>query len=159
MGQGQNSKQMTELTERLEQLIQTGMDYLSQTSAAELSRKLSPEKWSKKEILGHLIDSGVHNLQRFTEIQFESKPYPIRKYKQVELVKANAYQNADIQELAVFWKAVNLRISKLILLQTDKTLAFSVDLGGNELVDLGFLIRDYIDHLEHHLNQIMMQTR
>lgn len=55
-------------------------------------------------------------------------------------------------------KAVNFRITKLILLQTDKTLAFPVDLGENELVDLNFLIRDYLDHLEHHLKQIMMES-
>jgi ribosome biogenesis SPOUT family RNA methylase Rps3 len=35
---------------------------------------LNPKKWSKKQILGHLVDSGINNLQRFTEIQFEEKP-------------------------------------------------------------------------------------
>lgn len=155
MSQGKNSKQMTKLTERLEQLIQTGLEYIFQINEENLSRKSSPEKWSKKEILGHLIDSGINNLQRFTEIQYESKPYKIRRYKQDELVLANDYQNADIQELADFWKALNIRIRNLILLQTDSTLAFPVDLGENKIVDLSFLIRDYIDHLEHHLNQIM----
>lgn len=150
---------MIELAERLKQLIQTGLDYISQTDPAELSLKSSPGKWSKKEILGHLIDSGINNLQRFTEIQYESKPYKIRKYKQDDLVRANDYQNADIQELTDFWKAVNFRIRNLILLQTDNSLAYPVDLGEKEQVDLGFLIRDYVHHLEHHLKQIMMPTR
>jgi hypothetical protein len=157
MDKGQNSNQMTELAERLEQVIYTGLEYIRQTDKENLGKKPSPEKWSKKEILGHLIDSGINNLQRFTEIQYEAKPFKIRKYKQDALVRANDYQNADIQELVDFWKAVNLRISKLILLQTDKTLAFPVDLGENKIVDLNFLIRDYVDHLEHHLKQIMLQ--
>ncbi|OOG72996.1 DinB family protein [Algoriphagus sp. A40] len=150
---------MKEQAEKLKQLIATGLEYIRQTDEENLSRKLSPEKWSKKEILGHLIDSGINNLQRFTEIQNETKPYKIRKYRQDDLVRANDYQNADIQELADFWKAVNFRIIMVILQQTDKTLAFPVDLGENEMVDLSFLIRDYIDHLEHHLKQIMMQKR
>lgn len=158
MDKRQNSNQMTELAERLEQLISIGLECISQTDEENLIRKSSTEKWSIKEILGQLIDSGINNLQRFTEIQYESKPYKIRRYKQDELVRANDYQHADIQELTGFWKAVNLRISKLILLQTDNTLAFSVDSGEKELVDLGFLIRDYIDHLEHHLKQIMRET-
>lgn len=148
---------MKEQADRLDHLIQMGLEYLNHVDTTALSWKFSQEKWSKKEILGHLIDSGINNLQRFTEIQYESKPYKIRKYKQDQLVIANDYQHAEIQELIVFWKAVNFRITKLILLQTDKTLAFPVDLGENKIVDLAFLIRDYMDHLEHHLKQIMME--
>jgi|TARA_R110000737_G_scaffold264685_1_gene272514 hypothetical protein len=62
-----------------------------------------PKKWSKKEILGHLIDSGINNLQRFTEIQFSDRPYVIRKYNQNELVIVNDYQNAEIKEILDFW--------------------------------------------------------
>lgn len=73
---------MKEQADRLDHLIQMGLEYLNHVDTTALSRKISPEKWSKKEILGHLIDSGINNLQRFTEIQYESKPYKIRKYKQ-----------------------------------------------------------------------------
>jgi hypothetical protein len=38
----------------------------------EFSRKVSPDKWSKKEILGHLIDSATNNHQRFVRAQFET---------------------------------------------------------------------------------------
>ncbi len=86
---------MEETTNRLESLIKRGLEYISQSSDLELAQKISPEKWSKKEILGHLIDSGINNLQRFTEIQYEKKLYKIRKYEQDVLVKANDYQNAN----------------------------------------------------------------
>ncbi len=78
---------MTEITDRFELLLKNGLEYLSKSSEQEMSGKLSSEKWSKKEFLGHLIDSGINNLQRFTEVQFENKPYKIIKYKQNELVK------------------------------------------------------------------------
>ena len=84
-------------TKKLQQLMEIGLTYIDQSSEIEFSRKSSPEKWSKKEILGHLIDSAVNNLQRFTEIQFQDKPYPIQKYDQDQLVIANDYQNASIE--------------------------------------------------------------
>ena len=146
---------MEDITARLQNVLEKGVAFLQTTDEEILRRKISPEKWSKKEILGHLIDSGINNLQRFTEVQYEAKPYPIRRYSQDELVRANNYQDADTFELIGFWKSVNIRIGKLILLQTDQTLAYPLVLGTGELIDLDFLIRDYVDHLEHHLNQIL----
>ena len=128
---------------------------MSQSSESEMSRKISAEKWSKKEILGHLIDSGINNLQRFTEIQFEDKPYKIRKYKQNELVIVNDYQNSKTNEMVEFWLSINNRIKNIIELQNEKTLNYQVLLDKDNVSDLRFLMKDYVDHLEHHLNQIM----
>lgn len=135
--------------------MKTGLEYISKSSEWELTQKPTPEKWSKKEIIGHLIDSGINNLQRFTEIQFENKPYKIRKYNQDELVKANDYQNSETEEIADFWLSINNRITKLIKQQTEKTLNYKIELAKGNISDLGFLMKDYVDHLEHHLNQII----
>ncbi len=145
---------MTETIHRLEHLLESGSDYISNSAESELNKKPSPEKWSKKEILGHLIDSGINNLQRFTEIQFENKPYSIRKYDQNELVIANNYKNAETKEVLAFWLSVNNRILNVIKQQTEKTLNYKIDLNNGTLTDLRFLITDYVDHMEHHLNQI-----
>ncbi|MDO5978545.1 DinB family protein [Flavivirga spongiicola] len=146
---------MKETVNRLESLIKKGLEYISQPSEFEWSEKLSPEKWSKKEILGHLIDSGINNLQRFTEIQTENKPYRIRPYKQNELVEVNDYQHADLKEMANFWLAINNRICYIINRQTEETLNYKIELDSGERSDLRFLIKDYVNHLEHHLNQII----
>lgn len=140
---------------KLEELLKSGSEYLSQSSGYELAQKPYPEKWSKKEILGHLVDSGINNLQRFTEIQFENKPYAIRKYNQDELVKANDYQNAELEEIVNFWIAINRRILYLFKQQTDDTLNYEIVLDSGDTSNLKFLIKDYVDHLEHHLKQIM----
>ena len=124
---------MIETTNKLEQLLKSGLEYLSQSSEMEMNRKTSPEKWSKKEILGHLIDSGINNLQRFTEIQFEDKPYIIRKYNQNELVKVNNYQNAKTNEIVEFWLSINNRIKNLIELQTEKTLNYKIELEKDNI--------------------------
>ncbi len=119
-----------------------------------LTYKASPEKWSKLEIIGHLIDSAINNLQRFTEIQFEPRPYQIRRYNQDELVKANAYQEADSGKLIALWISLNIRILAIMKRQTDTTLAYPIILPDGEPSDLRFLMTDYVDHLEHHVKQL-----
>ena len=52
----------------------------------------APGKWSPQEILGHLIDSAINNLRRFTEIQFLPQPFTVVGYKQDDLVIVNNYQ-------------------------------------------------------------------
>ncbi|MFY0605650.1 MAG: DinB family protein [Cyclobacteriaceae bacterium] len=148
---------MTETNKSLEVLLDKGHHYITQASETELSYKPKVEKWSKKEILGHLIDSGINNLQRFTELQFSSRPYIIRQYDQVGLVKANDYQNADTSEILAFWLSLNRRIASLIKSQTEQTLDYEIQLPNGDLADLRFLITDYVAHMEHHLNQIMSQ--
>jgi len=149
---------MNDTKNKLELLIKNGIEYLSQTSEQDLSLKIADNKWSKKEILGHLIDSGIYNIQRFTEIQFEHKPYKIRNYKQNELVKSNTYKNADSKEIINFWWSINKRILSLIQMQTENTLSYKIELEKDNTYDLRFLINDYVDHLEHHLNQIIERS-
>lgn len=145
---------MEDVTKRLENLIKRGVEYISKSTEEDLTLKPSPEKWSKKEILGHLIDSAVNNLQRFTEIQFENKPYKVRDYKQNELVTANNYNNVQTLEILDFWVAINNRILSLVSQQTQETLSYKINVNGNDNLDLRFLILDYVNHLEHHLDQI-----
>ena len=138
----------------LEKELVSGFEFISKLSEEEMSFKKNPNKWSKKEILGHLIDSGINNLQRFTEIQFVEKPYRIRNYQQADLVKANDYQNAEAKELLSFWFSINKRIAEVVKKQTETTLNYKIQVDDNTTVDLRFLIEDYIKHLVYHLQQI-----
>jgi hypothetical protein len=140
---------------KIHELLEIGKAYIGQTAESKLSSKPSPEKWSKKEILGHLVDSGVNNLRRFTEIQFQKKPYSVKNYNQDLLVKVNDYQNASTQEILNFWIAVNTRIINIIKLQKAETLDYQIILEETVKFDLKFLIEDYVHHLEHHIRQIL----
>ena len=147
---------LTETQDKLSKLIKTGFEAIPKYSESEMVYKVSTKKWSKKEILGHLIDSGINNLQRFTEIQFTTAiPYKIRNYSQNELVKANDYQNAETKEIAEFWKAINNRILYLFSIQNEKLLNTEIIFENGDTSDLKFLMEDYVNHLEHHLNQIL----
>lgn len=146
---------MKKTVSKLDGLLAILKEYISRSTDLELSAKANPKKWSKKEILGHLIDSGIHNLQRFTEVQFELKPYIIRHYNRDEFVKVNNYQNAEKEEILNFLLTINIRIMSLMKTQTPETLNFKVDLGYSELSDLRYLMTDYVEHFEHHINQII----
>jgi len=143
----------------LENELKRGATFLLSCSTAELNLKPSPSKWSKKEILGHLIDSAINNLQRFTEIQFKDKPYKIKKYNQDALVIANNYFNSDINELINFWKGLNQRIIFLMKNQTEETLNYQIEISPAESGNLKFLMTDYVDHISHHLNQIELNIK
>jgi hypothetical protein len=140
---------------KLEELLGQGKNYIINSSETILNNKSSITKWSKKEILGHLIDSGINNLQRFTQIQFENKPFLIQRYNQNELVKANNYQGADTIHLLKLWLSLNDRILNVMAMQTEESLSYEIIFEDGNKSDLKFLMKDYIDHLEHHLNQIM----
>lgn len=121
---------------------------------SEFEVKVSETKWSKKEILGHLIDSALYNLQRFTEIQYAEKPYVVRSYNQNEQVKVNHYQERESSELIALWSGLNRQIAFIMQHQTEESLALPLLLPDGTLSDLRFLMTDYIHHLQHHLIEI-----
>lgn len=145
---------MKESIARLKLLIDEGTSFVRLMDRSILCQKDTPERWSKQEIIGHLIDSAINNLQRFTEIQFQDKPYRIKRYSQDDLVKANDYQNGATEEILALWIALNDRIAKIMAQQTEESLGFTIVLPDGSLADLRFLMIDYVDHLEHHLLQI-----
>lgn len=139
---------------RLKQDIELVEKLFSTNSIINFEEKSTPLVWSKKEILGHLIDSALNNLQRFTEIQFSEKPYIVRSYNPDALVIANNYQNKDKDALFQLWLQLNKQLVFIIQNLSADTLKLQLILPNQETKDLKFLISDYIDHLEHHLNQL-----
>lgn len=155
-GYGQDTVDTGAAMHQLEKHIESFPVKLKQFSSAELLGKPAPDKWSKKEILGHLIDSAVNNLQRFTEIQFLPQPYSIISYKQNELVIANDYQNLSLDHLLDLWQALNRQIVFVVRNIPADKLNYPVDpqYENKELKTLGWIICDYVAHMEHHFRQI-----
>ena len=145
---------MNEKIEEFDLLLNRLAVLYSTNSIKDFEVKPAENKWSKKEILGHLIDSAINNIQRFTEIQYFEKPYQIRQYNPDELVKANDYKNKNNQELYDLWINLNKHISHIAKNQTPETLQYQLILPNGELSDLEFLINDYFDHFYYHINQI-----
>jgi len=141
---------------QLETYIESFPVKLKQFSSEELLKRPALDKWSKKEILGHLIDSAINNLKRFTEIQFLPQPYTVISYQQNELVIVNDYQNLPLQHLLDLWQSLNRQIVFVIKAIPAEKLNYAVDpqYESKEMKTLGWIICDYVAHMEHHFSQI-----
>ncbi|MEO8517125.1 MAG: DinB family protein [Flavobacterium sp.] len=116
--------------------------------------KPSPEAWSKREILGHLVDSAMYNLRRFNEALLSKEVYEIHAYDQDGLVRVNDYQNKNTNELFSLWLYLNSHIVFILKELKEEQLNIKINVYGMSICTLEFLIEDYIDHLKHHLKQI-----
>lgn len=137
---------------RLQYLCDTLPPLLSNINEENFCCKPAPDKWSKKEILGHLIDSATNNHQRFVRSQFEENP--IIQYDQVHWNTIHNYNNHESRQLIRFWEAYNRQLIELISKMT-KSGMMRVCNTGKESHTVRWLFDDYVQHQEHHLRQIV----
>jgi hypothetical protein len=147
--------------EQLENHINDLPIKIKRLSSEELLSRSAEGKWSRKEILGHLIDSAINNLKRFTEAQFSTLPYKVVNYNQVNLVVVNDYQNLPLDHLLVLWQSLNRQIIFVVTNIGEEKLNYPVDpqYENGELKTLGWIIIDYVAHMGHHLKQIFSQDQ
>ncbi|GAB3922150.1 DinB family protein [Larkinella terrae] len=117
-----------------------------------------PGKWSRKEILGHLIDSGLNNLKRFTDAQFLPSPFVVQRYDQNQSVVFNRYHELPLEHLLTYWQALNRQIVYVTERIPEEILQKPViPPGDSETVTLAWLIDDYVAHMGHHFKQFQFQ--
>ena len=138
----------------LREIVTLFSNKLNQFSEEELSAKKAPGKWSRKEIIGHLIDSAQNNLRRFLCGQYENEP-PAIAYVQDFWVAANDYNKMDKADIISLWKLMNERICAVLENMPSENYNKTCNTGKKEieLHSLQWLAEDYNKHLKHHLNQ------
>lgn len=158
----------SELSQSLSSAILDNYTFLKDLKAP--GKKPQPDKWSPKQIIGHLIDSANNNHRRFVKAQYQDNLIFLG-YDQEEWVDAQNYQNSDWHELLEMWKTYNLYICRVIENITEEKLNHlttehnyfemgwatskaDCSLKEGDASNLAFLIEDYIGHLKHHVAQI-----
>lgn len=123
-----------------------------------LSFKPSTDKWSKKEILGHLIDSAQNNIRRVIVGQYKTNENII--YDQNIWIKTADYQHYNSNDLLNLFILLNQHFCIIIRNLPIEQYENTTDWGNAEpqLVSLKFVIEDYLKHLEHHVNQIFEEN-
>lgn len=138
--------------QRLEFLCNIIPPLLHSLDETIISFKPAPNKWSKKEIIGHLIDSATNNHQRFIRGQFED--LPLITYNQDSWNTYSYHQRIKTHQLIAFWETYNWQLLAIIKHISEEHLSRQVN-TGQQTHSLKFLINDYVEHLEHHLKQLV----
>jgi hypothetical protein len=112
-----------------------------------------PDKWSRKQILGHLIDSAANNHQRFIRMQ-QAPELRFPGYQQNDWVCLNHYATRPWKELVILWASYNRHLAHVIGHIAPETLTHEWD-DGSSRCDLAFVAADYVVHLRHHLDQLL----
>lgn len=142
---------MKSIAAELENIIIRHLPDLKKTTEEEYSYKPSPAKWSKKEILGHLIDSAHSNIRRFVVAQYEKNPFI--KYDQNQWVAIIAYQQWDTNDIIDLWYLINKQICYIIKNIPEKM--YQRTCQTETLQTIEWLAADYVKHLLHHLHIIL----
>jgi hypothetical protein len=155
---------LQEVADDLRETVDAAERELRLISEADSAKRPAPKKWSAKEILGHLIDSAANNHSRFVRGALgDELVFP--GYDQNAWVTLQNYQSRSWNDLIDLWSAYNRHLSEVIATipkaaLTRRQAKHNFDqiawkpVPANEASMLEYLIRDYIDHLRHHLEQI-----
>ncbi|MED4651024.1 DinB family protein [Bacillus pseudomycoides] len=149
---------MSTLATQLEHIIHTASQKIILFSDNDI--KLAPTKWSKKEILGHLCDSGTVNHRRFVDILTSKETIILTGYDQDLWVQVHNYQQSfSANEILKLWEAINIQMIKLLSNVKNEHFQLTCKLEDQQEVTLEWLVTDYIDHMNHHLNQIFTKHK
>lgn len=146
---------MKDTLEKFDKIINETPDKILSIDEKTFSEKVSEEKWSKKEILGHLVDSASNNHHRFVKIQFEDEPFLIKEYEQDNWVAVQKYKDENTKRLLSLWKHYNMHLYHIISIIPTNQLTKKCKIDENRTETLQWLIEDYVNHNQHHLNQIL----
>lgn len=124
----------------------------------------APGNWSPREIIGHLIDSASNNHQRFVRAAFQ-EDLVFTGYEQDAWVAAQQYNESPWGELVTLWASFNRHLGRVMAAVPEPVrlrrrarhnlheIAFRPPASDDEAT-LDYFMRDYVEHLHHHLRQI-----
>jgi RimJ/RimL family protein N-acetyltransferase len=138
---------------------------LREMDGAAAARPWRDGAWTRKEVLGHLIDSASVNHERFVRAT-ESADLSFPGYDQDAWVASQRYRDTDWNALVALWLGLNRYLVHLMTVVPDEVrlrprdrhtldrIAFRT-VPASRPASLDDLMRDYVVHLEHHLTQIL----
>jgi len=111
--------------------------------------------WTRKEILGHLMDSAANNRQRFVRASIEGA-YSGPTYAQQAWVDAHGYKRQSWLTLLDWWEAEQQILAAVVENIPADHLDARCTVGENAPVSLRFLVEDYLAHHRWHVAQILI---
>ncbi len=138
----------------LREVVREVLPLLEKVHEDEAGFKPNPEKWSKKEILGHLIDSACNNHQKF--VRTMAQPHiDFVGYQQNFWVASQQYNLDHWIDLVRLWELYNHYLAFIIENVKEDLLHHTISIENAGPFRLDFIMTDYVEHLKHHLKQIL----
>jgi hypothetical protein len=148
---------MQKTAKHLLEILEKTMPILQKINEEDAAEKISETKWSKKEIIGHLIDSACNNHQKFVRTM-AVQHLDFVGYAQNFWVESQAYNSENWQDLLYFWQNYNRHIAHIIENVSPEKLQNTISIQGSKPFTLKFIMEDYAEHLKHHLRQILPEN-
>ena len=142
-----------QILDRFTTVLDAASGQLRRLSPAEAASRPQPGAWSKKEELGHLVDSAINNYARIIRVQKEDAP-ALPGYQQDAWVERQGYDDYDWRDLTALWRALNGHMLAAAVRIPSSALARTCTIAGSQPMTLEFVIEDYVDHMIHHLEHI-----
>jgi hypothetical protein len=145
---------LTDVADDLSGLLASTRPALAAIGEADSLRTRGDGTWSRRQILGHLVDSALNNLHRFVRAQqVDELVFP--GYEQRAWVDLGGYQDRPWARIVDLWAELNAQVAHVIARVPPERLAIPCRIGDGPPVTLEFVARDYVRHLRHHLEQIL----
>ena len=145
---------MMTISAKIRQMIASAKPMLLKTPPEVAREKPGLDRWSKKEMLGHLIDSAANNHQRIVRgAQNIALDFP--PYQQNQWVEVQRYNDADWIQLVELFVHYNLHLARVVEGLPESVLENPCSIGQDYPVTLRFVIEDYLRHLGHHLDRLV----
>ena len=113
--------------------------------------------WTRKQIVGHLLDSAANNRQRFVRAAADGH-YEGPQYAQDAWVAAHGYAGQPWETLLLWWEVEHEILASVVDNIPEERLETSCVVGDDAPVSLRFLIEDYLAHQRWHFAQLKAGT-
>lgn len=144
---------MNDIAKELDEIIELFKNDFSGLDERITSLRISQDKWTLKEIIGHLIDSASNNHQRFVRFQL-SEVLEFPDYKNSEWITIQKHQDMKFQELLLLCYYYNKLLINIILNTDEKCLQHKWNIIWDEnstFITFEKLLTHYVNHMKSHL--------
>ena len=109
--------------------------------------------WTRKQIVGHMLDSAANNRQRFVRAAIHGS-FTGPDYAQAAWVSAHGYCEQPWATLLHWWEVEHEILASAVDRIPEERLDATCVVGDNAPVTLRFLVEDYFRHQRWHLAQL-----
>lgn len=149
-----NAPTFRDVARELERVLDASEADLTSIGEAQAGTPRAAGKWSPKEIVGHLIDSASNNHQRFVR-GAQQRGLHLSGYDQEWCVTVQRPNEISWTLLVSLWTSYNRYLAHVIASMPADAASHPIRIGDGPRVDLLWVATDYVEHLKHHVNQLI----